>query len=48
MENLEKSWNFKLVIKEKSLKKNLISKSFGKVMDMCYIYMFNYAVCLKE
>jgi len=45
MENLEKSWNFKMVIPrpEKVMEKNLNHKSLGKVMEMCYIHMFIYA-----
>jgi len=38
MENLEKSWNFKMVISRpgKVTEKNLNHKSFGKVLEMCY------------
>jgi len=45
MENLEKSWNFKMVISRsgKVMKKMCYSKSFGKVMYICYIHMFIYA-----
>jgi len=46
MENLEKSWNFKMVIsspRKKSWKTILMSKSFGKVMEMSYIHLFIYA-----
>jgi len=37
MENLEKSWNFKMVISRpgKFLGKNKNPQSFGKVMDIC-------------
>jgi len=41
MENLEKSWNFKMVISSPG--KNLNHKSFGKVMEICYNRMFIYA-----
>jgi len=36
MENLEKSWNFKMVISRpgKVMEKNLNHKSFEKVLDM--------------
>jgi len=46
MENLEKSWNFKMVISRpgKVKEKNLNHKSFEKVMEMCYNHMFIYAV----
>jgi len=42
MENLEKSWNFKMVISRpgKVMEKYLNHKRFGKVMEMCYIHMF--------
>jgi len=45
MENLEKSWNFKMVVSRpgKVMEKNVNHKSFGKVMEMCYIHMFIYA-----
>jgi len=45
MENLEKSWNFKMVISrpEKVLERNLNHKSFEKVMEICYSHMFIYA-----
>jgi len=44
MENLEKSWNFKLVISRpgKVMEKNLNHKSFEKVMEICY-HVFIYA-----
>jgi len=38
MENMEKSWNFKMVISRLGNvmeKKNLNHKSLGKVMEMC-------------
>jgi len=41
MENLEKSWNFKMVISSHG--KNLNHKSFGKVLSMCNNHMFIYA-----
>jgi len=43
MENLEKSWNFKMVITRpgKVLEKNIY---FQKVMDIYYIHMFILAV----
>jgi len=46
MENLEKSWNFKLFVSRpgKVLGKKFNSRSFGKVMDICYIHMFIYTV----
>jgi len=37
MENLEKSWNFKMIIFRPG--KNLNHKGFGKVMDICYNHM---------
>jgi len=40
MENLEKSWNFKMVISRSG--KNVNHKSFGKVMEICYHHMFIY------
>jgi len=40
MKNLEKSWNFKMVISRPG--KNLNHKRFGKVMEMCYNHMFIY------
>jgi len=45
MENLEKSWNFKMVISRpgKVMEKILNHKSFGKVMEICYNHMFIYA-----
>jgi len=45
MENLEKSWNFKMVVSRpgKVMEKNLNHKSFGKVMEMCCYHMFIYA-----
>jgi len=44
MENLEKSWNFKMVISRPSevMEKILNHKSFGKVMEML-VHMFIYA-----
>jgi len=44
MENLEKSWNFKMVISRpgKVMKKNLNHKSFAEVLEICY-HMFIYA-----
>jgi len=41
MENLEKSWHFKMVISRSGKKLN--HKSLGKVMNMCYNHMFIYA-----
>jgi len=45
MENLEKSWHFKMVISRpgKVMEKNLNHKSFGKVMEICDNHMFIYA-----
>jgi len=45
MENLEKSWNFKMVISRsgKVMEKNLNHKSFEKVMGICHNHMFIYA-----
>jgi len=45
MENLEQSWNFKMVISSpsKSHGKNLNHKSFGKVMEMCYNHIIIHA-----
>jgi len=45
MENLEKSWNFKMVISRpgKVMEQILIIKVFGKVMEICYNHMFIYA-----
>jgi len=45
MENLEKSWNFEMVISRpgKVMEKNLNHKSFGKVMEICCNHMFIYA-----
>jgi len=45
MENLEKSWNFKMVISKprKVMEKNLNHKSFGKVMKISYNHVFIYA-----
>jgi len=45
MENLEKSWNFKMVFSRpgKVMEKNLNHQSFGKVMDICYNHVFIYA-----
>jgi len=40
MENLEKSWNFKMVISSHG--KNLNHKSFGNVVDIFYNHMFIY------
>jgi len=37
MENLEKSWNFEMVISRPGK-----VTSFGKVMEFCYIHMFIY------
>jgi len=38
MENLEKSWNFKIFISRpgKVMEKNINDTSLGKVMEMCY------------
>jgi len=45
MENLEKSWNFKMVISwPGKVLEIYVFKSLRKVMEMCYIHMFNYAV----
>jgi len=46
MENLEKSWNFKMVISRpgKVIVKNLNHKSFGKVLEICYNHMF---ICVE-
>jgi len=42
MENLEKSWNFKMVIFRpgKVMGKNVNHKSFGKVLEICSNHMF--------
>jgi len=42
MENLEKSWNFKMVISRPGevMEKNVNHTSFGKVLEMCYDHMF--------
>jgi len=44
MENLVKSWNFKMLISRpgKVMEKNLNHNSFGKVMEMCYDHVFIY------
>jgi len=45
MENLEKSWNFKMVISRsgKVMGKTLIIKVLEKSWKCCYIHMFIYA-----
>jgi len=42
MENLEKSWNFKIVISTsgKVLGKKIIHKHFGKFLEICHIHRF--------
>jgi len=44
MENLEKSWNFKISRPGKVLDKNETSKPLEKVMGICYIHMLIYTV----
>jgi len=41
LKSWKKSWNFKMGFSRsgKVLEKYVISQSFGKVMDMCYIHM---------
>jgi len=46
MENLEKSWNLKMVISRpgKVFEKQCNPNSLVKAMDICYIHMFIHAV----
>jgi len=42
MENLEKSRNFKIFIFRagKVMEKHFLAKSFGKVLEICYIHIY--------
>jgi len=46
MENLENSWNFKMVISRpgKVMEKNLNHKSFGKIMEMLVLYSHEFEI----